>query len=144
MKHKSLITLLALIMGAIPAMAATAPAVGVHLVQTTTPADTVFFRGPVTVEYQLTITNPTNAPITLTRLNLQSMGSGAYTLRTGDAPVKTIIPANGSTTLKLSAWARARGGFMRSTQPVDIHGVLWFQGPTGNFVKQFIEYLPQM
>jgi hypothetical protein len=144
MKHKSLITLIVLIMSAIPAMAAKAPAVGVHLVQATSPTDTVYFRGPVTVQYQLTITNPTNAPITLTRMNLQSMGPGAYTLRTGNANVKTVIPANGSTTLQLSAWARARGGFLRSSEPVNIHGILWFRGPTGNFVKQFVDYVPQM
>ena len=144
MKRISLMTPILLLAIALPMMAANAPAVEARLVQVTQPSDTVYFRGPVTVAYQLTITNPTNQPITLTRVNLSSEGPGAYTLRTGDAPVKTVVPANGNTTLNLSAWATARGGFMRGSEPVNMRVQLWFDSPSGKFVKLFVQYLPQM
>jgi hypothetical protein len=130
---------------AVSSMAATAPAVQVHLVQTSLPSNMVFFRGPVSVQYQLTITNPTSQPLTLSRLNLSTMGPGGYRLHTGDAIVKAVIPANGSSTLNLSAWASARGGFMASTEPVELHGQVWLKPAKGKtFVKQFLQYIPQM
>jgi hypothetical protein len=132
-------------MVAVSSMAASTPAVQAHLVQTSMPSDMVFFRGPISIQYQLTITNPSNQPLTLTRLNLSTMGPGGYRLHTGDAIVKTVVPANGSTTLNLSAWGRARGGFIASTEPVEMHGQLWLKPPTGKtFVKQFLQYIPQM
>jgi len=50
----------AILMVAVSSMAASTPAVEAHLVQTTLPSDMVFFRGPISIQYQLTITNPTS------------------------------------------------------------------------------------
>ena len=144
MKRRILLTL-AILTVAVSSMAASTPAVQAHLVQTTQPSDMIVFRGPISIQYQLTITNPTSQPLTLSRLNLSTEGAGGYRLRTGDAIVKTVVPANGSTTLNLSAWATARGGYVRSTEPVEVHGQLWLAPPKGRtFVKQFFEYIPQM
>ena len=144
MKHRIFITF-AIFMVAVSSMAASTPAVQAHLVQTSLPSDMVFFRGPVSVQYQLTITNPSSQPLTLSRLNLSTIGPGGYRLHTGDAIVKAVVPANGSTTLNLSAWANARGGFMRASEPVEVHGQLWLAPAKGKtFVKQFIQYIPQM
>jgi hypothetical protein len=127
------------------ALAASTPAVQARLVQTTMPSDMIFFRGPINVQYQLTITNPGSQPLTLSRLNLSTTGPGGYRLHTGDAVVKTVIPANGSVTLNLSAWANARGGFIGSSEPVEMHGQLWLAPPKGKtFVQQFFQYIPQM
>jgi hypothetical protein len=144
MKHRISITF-AIFMIAVSSMAASTPAVQAHLTQTTQPSDMIFFRGPISIQYQLTITNPTNQPLTLSRLNLSTIGPGGYRLRTGDAIVKTVVPANGSTALNLSTWAYARGGFVRSTEPVEVRGQLWLAPAKGKtFVKQFIQYIPQM
>jgi hypothetical protein len=144
---KRILLAVATLIVAVSSMAASAPAVQAHLVQTSMPSNMVFFRGPISVQYQLTITNPGSQPLTLSRLNLSTIGPGGYRLRTGDAIVKAVIPANGSTTLNLSAWAYARGGFIRATEPVEMHGQLWLAPPKGQgktFVKQFLQYIPQM
>ena len=105
----------------------------------------IVFRGPISIQYQLTITNPTSQPLTLSRLNLSTVGPGGYSLRTGDAVVKTVVPPNGSTSVNLSAWGYARGGYTRSTEPVQVHGQLWLAPAKGKtFVKQFFQYIPQM
>jgi hypothetical protein len=142
---KKVFVTFAMLMIAASAMAAGTPAVQAHLVQTTIPSDMIFFRGPINVQYQLTITNPTSQPLTLSRLNLSTQGPGGYRLHSGDAIVKAVVPANGSTTLSLSAWAYARGGYIGSTEPVEMHGQLWLAPPKGKtFVTQFFQYIPQM
>ena len=70
--------------------------------------------------------NPTNETFKLRRLNLQTIGPGAYSLRTGDSP------------MNFSA-----GGFMRASEPVTLRGLAYFDGPSGSFVKMFNEVIPQ-
>ena len=142
---KRILITFATLMIAISTMAASTPAVTATLVQANLPSDTVFLRGPINVQYQLTITNPGSEPLTLSRLNLSTLGPGGYRLHTGDTIVKAVVPANGSVTLNLSAWAYARGGFARSTEPVEMRGQLWLAPSSGKtFVKQFTQYIPQM
>jgi hypothetical protein len=144
MKH-TLFLALAILTVAVSSTAASTPQVQARLVQTTTSNNMIFFRGPINVQYQLTITNPGNQPLTLSRLNLSTMGPGGYRLHTGNAVVKAVVPANGSVTLNLSAWATTRGGPIASTQPVEMHGTLWLAPPKGKaFVKSFLQYIPQL
>lgn len=126
-----------------PMTSSTADAVQVHLAQTSASADTYYFRGPIPVSFQLTVTNTTNQPLTLKRLNLSTTGPGAYSLRTGDSTLNYSIPANGTTTISLSAWGRSAGGFLRGGEPVNIRGIAYFDGPNGGFARQFTEYIPQ-
>jgi len=44
----------------------------------------------------------------LSRINLSTAGPGGYRLHTGDAIVKTVVPANGSTTLNFGVGECAR------------------------------------
>jgi hypothetical protein len=116
------------------------PKVDVHLMQTSMPADTFFFRGPINLQYQLTIDNPTGEPVTLRRLDLSTIGPGAYSLRTGATPITRTIRPNGTTTITLSAWGRASGGDLRSEEPVTVRGIAYFDTPHGHgFVRQFVE-----
>jgi hypothetical protein len=119
----------------------TAP-LDVKVEQTTTNPDLYYFAGPINIQYALTVTNPTNDTYKLRRLNLQTVGPGAYTLRTGDSPMNYTIPP-GTTTIQLSAWGRGAGGFMRATEPVSIRGMAYFDGPHGSFVRAFTQYIPQ-
>jgi hypothetical protein len=116
------------------------PNINVHLQQVSMPADTFFFRGPINVQYQLSVSNPTSEPVKLRRLELSTIGPGAYFLRTGATPITRTIPANGTTTITLSAWGRASGGDLRSEEPVTVRGVAYFDVPHGHgFVRQFVE-----
>jgi len=119
------------------------PGVTLHLAQLTGPNDIYYFRGPVNVQYQMQITNPTNMPVTLRSIRLDTIGGGAYRLRTGNSPMNYTIAPNSTVTVPLSAWANAMGGFMRSTEPVNLRAVATFDSPNGSFVRQVNEYIPQ-
>ncbi|HEX9161841.1 MAG TPA: hypothetical protein VF980_09060 [Thermoanaerobaculia bacterium] len=122
---------------------ANAPALDLKLVQTySSGSDMYYFAGPVNVQYALQVTNPTNQTFTLRQLNLQTQGPGAYSLRTGNSPMNATIPP-GTTTVTMSAWGRAAGGFLRGNEPVNIHGTAYLRGPNGDFVKIFNEVLGQ-
>ncbi|HXH39617.1 MAG TPA: hypothetical protein VNN08_13380 [Thermoanaerobaculia bacterium] len=117
-----------------------APKIDIRLAQTSMPVDTFYFRGPVSLQYQLTIANPTSQQVTLRRLDLSTVGPGAYSLRTGATPITRTIRPNGTTTITLSTWGRASGGDLRSEEPVTVRGIAYFDTPNGRgFVRQFIE-----
>ena len=117
------------------------PDVQVHLEQTAGPPDVFYFAGPVSLQYRVTITNPTNEPLTLTRLDLNSEGPGAYSLRTGASPMNLKVPANGSVSYLISVWGRANGGYLNAEAPVTIRGTAYFNGSATNkaFIRLFTE-----
>jgi hypothetical protein len=122
------------------AWAADEPKLDVHLQQLMSTDDMFYFRGPINIQYRLTVSNPTDQPVTLRRLELSTLGPGSYSLRTGSSPVTRTIPPNGTTSLTLSAWGRSSGGYLRSQEPVSIRGVAYFEDAgRHSFVKQFIE-----
>src|SRR5207302_10436389 len=117
MKTK-IITTLGVFLVATSILAANTPGVDAQLVQINTSPDMFSFRGPVNLQYQLTIKNPlVNQSITLRRITLRTQGSGAYSLRADD-PINVTVNPDSSLTLSLSAWGSARGGFMRDQMPV--------------------------
>jgi hypothetical protein len=122
-----------------------APPLQVTLAQIGTPAsDMYFFRGPINVQYELTVKNPTSTEYTLRRLDIQSVSPGAYSIRTGNQPITYRIPPNGTTTIHLSTWGTARGGFLRAEEPVSLRVIAQFDAPGGKgFQKVFTETLGQ-
>jgi len=122
------------------AWGASEPKLDIHLQQLTSTDDMFYFRGPINIQYRLTVSNPTDQPVTLRRLELSTMGPGSYSLRTGASPVTRTIPPNSTTSITLSAWGRSSGGYLRSQEPVSIRGVAYFEDAgRHSFVKQFVE-----
>ncbi|HEX9458096.1 MAG TPA: hypothetical protein VGA84_03075 [Thermoanaerobaculia bacterium] len=120
--------------------ASDSPKLNISMQQLTSSGDMFYFRGPINIQYQLSIENPTNQPVTLKRLELSSLGPGSYSIHTGSTPITRTIVPRGTTTLTLSVWGRAAGGYLRSEEPVTVRGVAYFEGPNGHsFVRQFIE-----
>jgi len=116
------------------------PKLNISMQQLTSSGDMFYFRGPINIQYQLSIENPTNQPVTLKRLELSSLGPGSYSIHTGSTPITRTIVPRGTTTLTLSAWGRSTGGYLRSEEPVTIRGVAYFDTPSGHsFVRQFIQ-----
>lgn len=144
MKLKIVSTLFVLFVATSMMAAGDTPAVEAQLSQLRTSPDMFTFRGPVNLEYQLTIKNPlVDQSITLRRISLRTQGGGAYQLRADDS-IKLVINPESASTITLSAWGRAQGGFMRSNAPVNVLVQLWFDRQNGkSFVKQFVQYLPQ-
>ena len=115
------------------------PNVTVQLQPLGTVSNIFYYRGPINVQYRVAVTNPTNQPLTLTRLDLQTIGSGAYALRANGTPMNVKIAPNGTTEFTISVWGYARGGYLASSEPVTLRGTAYFQGPSGSFLKLFNE-----
>jgi hypothetical protein len=115
------------------------PDVTIHLAQINSASDVFYFAGPVNVQYQLTVSNPTSQPLTLQRLDLSTIGPGAYSLRANSTPMNLKIAPNGTSTFRIAVWGYARGGYIASSEPVSLRGVAYFQSPSNSFVKLFNE-----
>lgn len=102
-----------------------------------------YFAGPVNVQFQLAITNPTNETFTLRRLELRTISPGAYSLRTPTSPISAIVTPGKTTVVNLSAWGRTSGSYLHAEEPVTIQGMAYFDGPHGRFVKVFHQMLSQ-
>jgi hypothetical protein len=142
--NPKVITALFVLLFATSSLLAAAPAVEAQLTQLNSAPDMFTFRGPVSVQYQLTIKNPlVDQTITLRRITLRTQGRGAYSLRADD-PINMVINPESSVTINLTAWGRSSGGFMTSQEPVEMTVQLWFDPQNGKaFVKQFFQMLPQ-
>jgi len=127
------------------ATSSNAPPLQMTLLQRGAPAaDVFYFRGPVNVQYDLAVRNPTNNQYTLRRLDIQSVGPGAYRIRTGSQPMNQKVNPNGTTAVHLSTWAQSTGGFISSGEPVTVRVIAQFQDPNGHmFQKVFSETLSQ-
>jgi hypothetical protein len=122
---------------------ANTPPIGISLEQVNTTPDMYYFAGPVNIQYQLSITNPTNETYRLRRLDLRTISPGAYSLRTPVSLMNVTIPPGKTVTVNLSAWGRSSGSYLHAEEPVTIQGTAHFEGPNGNFVKIFQQMLPQ-
>jgi hypothetical protein len=115
------------------------PEVSVALAQVSGSRDMFFFAGPVNVEYEVTVTNPTNEPVTLRRLDLKTVGAGAYTLRTPSQPLQVTVRPGMVSVVRVSANAISRGGNANSAEPVTVRGTAYFDAPSGAFTRVFNE-----
>lgn len=97
-------------------------------------ADIFYFPGPISLQYQVAVSNPTDDTLTLRRLDLQSSGSGAYVIHTS-SPLNVTIKPNGTTAVTVSTWGRSLGGFLHQNEPVILRATAYFNGPRGAFVK---------
>jgi len=94
--------------------------------------------GPLTVEYQISVHNLSNEPITLTRVNLQSISPvTAYQLRGDSRPYDVTIAPESTAVVTYKALVSARGGLIGAQTPVDIKGVAYFSADVGGFAKAF-------
>ena len=121
-------------------MSSSGPPVSVQLAQINASSNVFYFAGPVPLEYQVAITNPTDHPLTLTRLDLQTVSPGAYFLRTAPTPMNLTVAPQSTGTYTISVWGRSRGGFIASTEPVTLRGIAYFTAPGMKpFVRMFTE-----
>jgi hypothetical protein len=114
---------------------ADAPAVTVQLTPVNQSSDIFYFPGPIALQYEVSITNPTDEPLTLRRMDLHTEGGGAYFLRTSSTPMNVTVKPRGTTTFGISAWGRSPGGYLRSTEPVTLRTTSYFGSPKGDFVR---------
>jgi hypothetical protein len=116
----------------------------IDLVQVVGPAELNYPRGGADLRFELEIENRSGEPITLKRVELATIGTGAYSLRRESViHNETIAP---HATGHVTAWAKAQlyGGTVSEQEPVRVRGVLHFESPVGPFhavvVREFRQY----
>ena len=117
----------------------------IEIEQLVGPAELNYPYGPIEVQYQLTIQNPTPQPITLTRVSVATLSSqgAAYTLRRDFYNVKKTIAPNATDAVTFWAKAFSYGRSMRDTEPITFRAIVYFDSPEGNFQKILVRELPQ-
>ncbi len=120
-----------------------APKVALHLEQVDTGVNTFTFAGPVTVQFVLTSSNTTSDPVTLTRIEIRTVSSGAYSIAPTMTNLNLQLGPGQTQQSMISLWGYARGGRLYSEEPVTVRGTAYLTGPKGAFVKLFTEYIAQ-
>src|SRR5438034_470535 len=77
------------------------PPVAVQLTQLNGGSNIFYFPGPVNIQYEVAVNNPTEQPVTLRRLDLRTEGFGAYALRTSGAPMNVKIAPKSTATFTI-------------------------------------------
>lgn len=118
------------------------PAVSLHIEQISQ-NDVLHFAGPINLQYQVLVDNTSDQPLTLRRIELRTLGPGAYSLRNESTPVNLAIPPGASVSRTITAWGYARGGNLAVQEPVTLRATAFFEGPTGSFVRMVNENITQ-
>ncbi|MDP9359902.1 MAG: hypothetical protein M3P29_00465 [Acidobacteriota bacterium] len=121
-----------------------APKVTVHLEQLDTGGgNNFFFAGAVNLQYALSVTNTTKDLVTLSRLEVRTISTGAYSISPTSTNLNLQVGPGQSMTTAIAIWGYARGGNLSSGEPVTLRGTAYFSGPSGAFVRLFTEYITQ-
>ena len=97
----------------------------------------------VNIRYALYATNTTASPVTLSRVEFRTIGTGAYSLAPTSASLNIPIGPTETIRTVISAWGNSQGGNAGSKEPVTLHGTAYLTGLTGPFVQIFTENLQQ-
>lgn len=90
--------------------------------------------GAIPVHYAVRVANKSGEPITLTRIDVQSLGAGAYTLASQSRPFKTKIAPDHFEIVDF--WVPAYIGDVTvygANGPVTLRAVAHFDSPVGQF-----------
>lgn len=98
------------------------------------------YRGNrIAIPYTLAVKNPSGEPITLRRVELQNVGTGAYYLRRLPAFFQQVIRPDETRVVNFTMDAVAQGGRLGANEPVTVRGIAYFESSTGNFQKVFMQ-----
>ena len=112
------------------------PDVNARLEQIETSGD-LRFSGPIYVKYRVWASNFTEEPITLDRVELHTIGPGAYTLNEPALPLKLTIPPKEGASAVVMARGTATGGTMSMNEPVNVRVTAYFTRGGKSFVRVF-------
>ena len=127
----------ALVLAACTSTRATAPVTSpqIRIVQTSgIPAAARYVAGSIPLRYAIRVKNQATEPITLKSITLQSIGSGAYELRSQSKPFnEQIAPADLREVEMWSTGSVADPSILGANGPVTIRVIAHFDSPKGEF-----------
>jgi hypothetical protein len=108
------------------------------------PAQLGYPGGLVDIQYEVTVGNQSDEPITLRRIEVSSIGGGAYRLRRESFPFGAKLGAHQQGTIQFWAHSIQSGQIFRgSNEPVTLRAILHFDSPSGPFQKIVMKSLDQ-
>ena len=109
------------------------------------PADENYPEGPIEVQYELTIANKSDVPMTLERIQIRSVNpaGGAYSLKPRSYFFKKTIPPHSEDAVQFWTKAYFFGRGPRESEPVTIQGTAYFSTPSGYYDKVFVGEVSQ-
>jgi len=109
------------------------------------PADEAYPAGPIEVQYELTVGNKADVPMTLTRVQIRTVNpaGGAYSLQPRAYYFNTTIPPHSDGSVQFWAKGVFYGRSSRESEPVTIQGTAYFSTPTGHYDKVFVGEIAQ-
>jgi len=116
----------------------------ISIEQVVGPAELGYPGGLIDVQYEVTIANRSAEPLSLRRIEVSSVGGGAYRLRRESFPFNVTVPADRQGTLRFWAHALQSGAVFRgSNEPVTLRAILFFDSPAGRFQQIMMRELGQ-
>lgn len=96
-------------------------------------------QGPIPVNLEVDVINRSAEPITLQRIQLETVGLGAYELATTSRPFDSTIQPGHVATVKMRLTAQAQGTIQGANGPVTMRGIGYFDTEFGKFQKVFMQ-----
>ena len=96
------------------------------------------FAGPISTRFRVEITNPTNEPVTLRKLEIHTASPVAFSVRVM-TPFTHVVGAGETIEVELNGTGTSAGGRLADEEPVTLRGTADFDSPHGAFVKLFGE-----
>ena len=115
----------------------------IEIEQAVGPGDVGYPRGIIEVQFAMKISNRSAQPVTLRRIEIQSVGGGGYTLRHETQVFNKTIEPDHFDTVKFWVRALAKGDTPAANEPVTIRGVAQFDSPAGSMQQFFLKNISQ-
>jgi hypothetical protein len=118
----------------------------INLLQLNAPVDVGYATGPTQIQFEARIANRSQEPITLKRIEIQSVGTGSYILRKEFFTYNEPIAPDHFASVKF--WAHGYGfatdrGRTPSSEPVNLRSIMYFDSPVGSFHQIVTRYISQ-
>ena len=118
-----------------------APNIILHLTQDEAYSNAFTYAGSVNIRFVLSAANTTKDAVKLTRIEIRTIGTGAYTIRPTTTQINIDLAPGEQKSVALAVWGYARGGTLSSTEPVILRGTAYLTGPSGAFMRLINEYI---
>ena len=96
-------------------------------------------QGNIPLRFEIDILNKTAEPITLERIEMQSLGEGAYTLNNISKPFDRRLDPDRVETVELFAPAYVNKTILGGNGPVTLRATAYFKSSLGSFRKVYIQ-----